>query len=146
MINIVTEVEARARKNAPVVTSNLANSGTSDVNADGSVGTVSFTAKYAGHVHQGTGLYGPHKKRIVSPNKATIVPRNKKALFWPGASHPVRLVKTTKALFWPGMKHPVHSTKGMKPNPFLLKAARETDMEKLFVQGAENYLAQKGER
>jgi hypothetical protein len=118
MINIVTEVEARARKYAPVKTSNLANSGTSDVNADGTVGTVSFVAPYSEYVHEGTGLYGPHKTKIV--------PKDKKALFWPGAGHPVRAVK------------------GMEGNPFLLKAAEESDMERLYIEGANNYLAHKG--
>lgn len=114
MINLVSEVESRARKYAPVRKSNLANSGTSEVNADGSRGTVSFIAPYARYVHEGTGLYGPHKTKIV--------PKAKKALYWPGAAHPVR------------------SVKGMKANPFLLKAAKESNMEKLFTEGAENYL------
>lgn len=118
MINIVAEVEARARKYAPVKRSNLANSGTSEVNAEGSAGTVSFIAPYAKYVHEGTGLYGPHKTKIV--------PKGKKALFWPGAPHPIRAVK------------------GMKGNPFLLKAAKESDMEKLFTEGAENYLKRQG--
>ena len=146
MIEIVTEVESLAVKNAPVKTSNLANSGTSNVNADGTSGTVTFTAPYAGYVHRGTGLYGPHKTKIVSGQMITIVPKNAKGLFWPGAKHPVRMVKTTKPMFWPGMKHPVHSTKGMKANPFLSKAALEADIEKLFTEGAENYLKQQGER
>lgn len=140
MINVVTEVEARAIKYAPVKTSNLANSGTSDVNADGSVGTITFTAPYAGFVHRGTGLYGPHKTRIVSRKEITIVPKTAKGLFWPGAAHPVQMVRTTKPLFWPGMKHPVHSTAGMKANPFLLRAAEDSDIEKLYVEGAERYL------
>ena len=140
MINVVTDIEARAIKYAPVKTSNLANSGTSDVNRDGSVGTVTFIAPYAEYVHRGTGLYGPHKTRIVSKKEITIVPKNAKGLFWPGMKHPVMMVKTTKPLFWPGMKHPVHSTKGMKANPFLLKAAQDTDIEKLYVEGAEHYL------
>jgi hypothetical protein len=114
MINLVTEVESRARKYAPVRKSNLANSGTSEVNADGSRGTVSFIAPYARYVHEGTGLYGPHKTKIA--------PKAKKALYWPGAAHPVR------------------SVKGMKANPFLLKAAKETNMAKLFVEGAERFL------
>lgn len=118
MINVVTEIEARARKNAPVKTSNLANSGTSNVNADGTVGTVLFTAPYAEYVHRGTGLLGPHKTKIV--------PQNKKALYWPGA------------------KHPVKSIKGMKPNPFLLKAAQESDIPVLFIQGAENFIKKQG--
>jgi HK97 gp10 family phage protein len=118
MINIVTSVEARAVKAAPVKKSNLANSGSNEVNQDGSQGIVTFSAPYAGYVHEGTGLYGPHETKIV--------PKAKKALYWPGAPHPIRAVK------------------GMKANPFLLKAAQESDMEKLFTEGAENYLNRQG--
>jgi hypothetical protein len=39
---------------------------------------------YAKYVHEGTGLYGP--------NGARIVPKTKKALYWPGADHPVKSV------------------------------------------------------
>lgn len=49
--------------------------------------------EYAIFVHQGTGLYGPFKRRIT--------PIRKKALFWPGAAHPVK------------------SVKGQPPQPFL---------------------------
>lgn len=49
--------------------------------------------EYAVFVHDGTGLFGPHRTRIT--------PVRKKALFWPGASHPVR------------------STQGQRPQPFL---------------------------
>lgn len=118
MINLVTEIEAVAKKTASVKTTNLKNSGTSHVDKDGLVGTVGFTALYAKHVHEGTGLYGPHRTKIV--------PKNKKALFWPGAAHPVRAVR------------------GMKGNPFLVKAAQEADMEKLFTEGAQNYLNSQG--
>ena len=118
MINIVTEVEARARKYAPVKTSNLANSGTSEVNADGSRATVSFIAPYAQYVHEGTGLYGPHRTKII--------PKGKKALFWSGAAHPVK------------------SVKGMTGIPFLLRAAQESDIENLFTVGAENHLKRQG--
>ena len=114
MINVTTDVEARAAKDAPVRTSNLANTHTSQVDAEGSVGTVSFTAPYAVHVHQGTGLYGPHKTKIV--------PKNKKALYWPGGAHPVR------------------STKGMKANPFLRRAAQDSDIGARYVEGAERFL------
>lgn len=114
MINVVTMIESKARVYAPVRTSNLANSGSSDVNAEGTRGTISFVAPYAHYVHEGTGLYGPHRTKIV--------PKNKKALYWPGAAHPVR------------------SVKGQKPQPFLLRAAQETDIETLYVEGAENYL------
>ncbi len=143
-INVVTTVEARARKNAPVLTSNLANSGSSDVNADATRGTITFSSSYAQYVHEGTGIHGPHKTRIVSTKKTVVSPKNAKALFWPGAKHPVMFVATTKPLFWPGAKHPVHSTQGMKANPFLERAYRETDVPKTFIDGANNYLARKG--
>lgn len=116
MINVVSMIEAVARKGAPVKRSNLANSGSSRVEKDGSEGVVTFSAPYARYVHEGTGLYGPHKTKIV--------PARKRALFWPGASHPVR------------------SVRGMKGTPFLMDAAERADMEKLYIEGANNYLAQ----
>ncbi len=100
LINFAAEVEARAVKGAPKRTSNLANSGSSDVNADGTKATITFSASYAAFVHEGTGLYGPHKTKIV--------PKNKKALSWPGAAHPVR------------------SVRGMVGLPFLTDAAAAT--------------------
>jgi hypothetical protein len=114
LINILADVEARAVKGAPKRTSNLAGSGSSDVNAEGTKGTVSFSAPYAQFVHEGTGLYGPHKK--------LIVPTNKKALSWPGARHPVR------------------SVRGMVGRPFLTDAAAATDPNRLFTEGLNNYL------
>jgi len=120
MINLVTKVESVARKNAPVKRSNLANSGSSEVDPDGSKGTVTFSAPYAEYVHEGTGLYGPHRTKIVP--------------------------KTAKALYWPGAVHPVRAVRGMKGRPFLLRAAQETDMEKVFAEGAENYLERQGGR
>lgn len=113
MNNVVTEVEARARKRAPVKTSNLANTGASDVNADGTIGTVKFTAPYAEYVHRGTGIYGPHKQMLR--------PKEKKALYWPGAAHPVRAVR------------------GMPAQPFLARAAEEADIGALYMEGAERY-------
>lgn len=118
MIHIIAEVEALAVKKVPVKTSNLANSHTGNVNADGSEGTVSFIAPYAGYVHEGTGLYGPHKQKIV--------PKSKKALYWPGAAHPVRAVT------------------GMRARPFLKRAAEGSNMEALFAEGANNYLQKQG--
>jgi len=41
------------------------------------------------HVEQGTGLFGPRGH--------VIVPTKKKALFWPGARHPVASVKGQRA-------------------------------------------------
>lgn len=47
---------------------------------------LSHGVRYAKWLEEGTGLYGPHKQRY------TIRPKNKKALFWPGAAHPVKSV------------------------------------------------------
>lgn len=116
LINIVADVEARAIKGAPKKTSNLANSGSSDVNAEGTRATITFSAPYAEFVHEGTGLYGPHKKMIVPTTK--------------------------KALFWPGARHPIGAVKGMVGQPFLTDAAEATDPNKLFTEGLNNYLAQ----
>ena len=64
-------------------------------------------APYAVNVHEGTGLYGPKH------SKYAILPKNKKALAWPGGKHPVKKVM-----------HP-----GIKPNPFLIRAAGKTLQE-----------------
>ncbi len=56
----------------------------------------SFSVKYARWVEEGT---LPH----------VILPRNKKALFWPGADHPVRMVN-----------HP-----GTKARPYLVPASQQ---------------------
>lgn len=64
------------------------------------------TASYAPYVEFGT---KPH----------VIVPREKKALYWPGAAHPVRKVN-----------HP-----GTKPNPFMERiiAAAQPEIDTQFV-------------
>ena len=118
MTNWLTTIEALAVKDAPQRTSNLKRTRTSKVDDDGTRGTLAFTARYAGYVHEGTGLYGPHKTKIV--------PKSKQALFWPGASHPVR------------------SVRGMKGRPFVAKAAGQVDGAVLYRDGMKNYLANKG--
>jgi HK97 gp10 family phage protein len=116
MTNLVEEIEARAVKEAPVKTSNLMHSITSNVSADGKHGEIRATAPYAEFVHRGTGLFGPFKQRIF--------PTTKKALFWPGASHPVK------------------SIKGMKPNPFFERALKQTKPQRAFETGVWGYLKQ----
>jgi HK97 gp10 family phage protein len=123
MIYLLSTIEAKAVKNAPVgkgsgVGGNLARSRTSDVSEDGGKGTLRFTAPYAGYVHEGTGIYGPRKRRIVPTSK--------------------------KALFWPGAKHPVRSVAGMRPRPFATKALAAIDPQKEYDTGVSNYLRQKG--
>ena len=118
MTNWLTTVEAHAVKGAPHRTSNLARTRTSDVNDDGTRGRLTFTAPYAGYVHEGTGLFGPHKKPIVPVNR--------------------------KALFWSGARHPVKSVKGMKGRPWVRKAAGEVNGAALYSEGMQNYLSHRG--
>ncbi len=121
MTNLVGVIEGEAKKEAPVVTSNLVNAITSEVSADGGTGTVRVTdaAPYAIFVHDGTGLFGPLKQ--------PITPKNKKALYWPGAAHPVK------------------SVKGQKPNPFMDRALADvSDPAAVYAQGLMNYLEKKG--
>jgi HK97 gp10 family phage protein len=120
MVNLVEEIEARAVKEVPVKSSNLMHSITSNVSADGKHGEIKATARYAEFVHRGTGLFGPFKQRIF--------PRVKKALFWPGAAHPVK------------------SVKGQKPNPFFDRALRQIKPQRVFEDGVLGYLNQFGSR
>ena len=46
-------------------------------------GVVGHTSKYLDLVERGTGIYGPYGVSFI------IRPKDKKALFWPGAEHPV---------------------------------------------------------
>jgi hypothetical protein len=106
LTNLVEEIEAKAVKEAPVKESHLVNSITSSVSHDAKKAEVSVTASYAEYIHGGTGLFGPLKRRIFP--------------------------KTKKALFWPGAEHPVKSIKGMKPNPFLTRALKKIQPQKVF--------------
>jgi HK97 gp10 family phage protein len=117
MINLMASVEALAVKKAPKKTSNLARSRTSSVSEDGYSGTISFTAPYAAYVHDGTGIFGIHH--------TPIVPTKKKALYWPGAKHPMR------------------SVKGMKGNPFVTDAVNEINVTETFNEGMRNYLSRR---
>jgi len=114
MTNLVAQIESRAVKEAPVKTANLVRKITSDVSSDGTKGVVTSGASYSRYVHEGTGLFGPQKK--------PIVPTTKKALFWPGA------------------KHPVKSVKGMRPNPFFARALSRVNAQDTFDEGVGNYL------
>jgi len=78
------------------------------------------TAPYASLVHDGTGIYGPEKKMII------VKPKNKKALFWPGAKHPVRSVKQ----------------KGFKGNPFMIKIMdmSKVEIDAVFVRARDKVI------
>jgi hypothetical protein len=118
MIALVEEIEARGVKHTPVRTGELANSENSHVNQDGSEGKVQATAKHARFVHDGTGIYGPKGKEII------ILPKKKKALFWPGGKHPVKKVVQ----------------QGIRPNPFFKKALKEIRPADVFERGVKEFL------
>ncbi len=90
-------IEALAAEEAPHRSGSLQAAITTASTPQGGQVYVSGAAPYAVHVHEGTGLFGPRRERIR--------PTNKRALMWPGASHPVR------------------SIAGMRPNPFMDRAA-----------------------
>ena len=98
-----------AKKTAPVRTGKLRDSVSLSSEAALS-GSVLYGAPYASFLHEGTGLYGPRGKIIV------IRPKKKKALFWPGASHPVGVVRQ----------------KGIRPRDFVRRALREARLAEAF--------------
>lgn len=97
MQRAVLTVEGAAKRETPGRTGNLRRTLTSRVEQGGNRGVVGTNAVYARRVHEGF-------------PKHLLYPRVKKALFWKGASHPVRVVK-----------HP-----GNKPNRFLVRAAESS--------------------
>ncbi len=101
-----------ARKTAPVRTGALRDSvSVLSAGTEGDLtGKVAYGAPYASFLHEGTGIYGPTGKMI------TIRPKNKKALFWPGASHPVGVVRQ----------------KGIRPQGFVQRAIREAGLARAF--------------
>lgn len=97
MQRAVLVVEGEAKREAPVRTGNLRRTITSRVEQGGDRGVVGTNAPYARPVHEGS---RPH---LIRPVRA-------KALMWPGAGHPVRVVK-----------HP-----GNKANRFFVRAAERS--------------------
>ncbi|WKV08196.1 hypothetical protein Q2T46_11725 [Thermoanaerobacterium sp. CMT5567-10] len=63
-----------------------------DVDGNRFILYLSHSVKYGQYLEEGTGEYGPKGEPIV------IKPINKKALYWEGAPHPVKIVHN------PGMK------------------------------------------
>jgi hypothetical protein len=100
----------------PVRTSNLVNSETSEVSEDGTKGELKWTAPYGIYVVEGTGLYGPHKQKIV--------PRTAKALKTPWG--------------------PRKSIKGQQPNDFISRGVEKLNPQEAFEEGMGNYLKKKG--
>lgn len=118
MENLLETLEAHAVEEAPVLIGNLVNTITHYITDGGRTGVLKATAPYAKFVHEGTGIFGPLKKKIVPTTK--------------------------KALFWPGARHPVKSVKGMRPRPFFRIAIERTDVNAEFAEGIGNYLRRRG--
>lgn len=95
-VNIIRPIMVR---NAPAKTAKLRMNIYARVSGlTGEVGPNLSITPYALFVHKGTKSY-------------IIRPRIKKALFWPGARHPVKMVR-----------HP-----GIKPNPFVERTVKEIE-------------------
>lgn len=95
MQRIVLTGEGYAKAEAPVKRGTLRRSITSRVEAGGRRGVIGTNLSYARPVHEGSRAH-------------VIMPVKKRALFWKGARHPVRVVH-----------HP-----GTKANPFFARALR----------------------
>lgn len=84
------KMEGEAKRNAPWTdrTSHARQALKGGVEQQGSKITLYLAhgKRYGTYLEQGTGLHGPFKQRY------TIKPKNKKALFWAGAAHPVKSV------------------------------------------------------
>jgi hypothetical protein len=106
-------IQAEAMKETPVKTGNLRAS--YKVLWEPLRGSVQPMASYAYLVHEGS---KPH----------VIVPKNKKALFWTGAKHPVYSVN-----------HP-----GFKGNPYLQRGVDNSQekVDQIFTQAVQNVLDQ----
>ena len=86
MAGMLSAAADAARANAPERTGALRASIEAFITGPGA-GTIKAAAPYASFVHDGTGIYG------ASGSAYTISARVRKALFWPGAAHPVRSVR-----------------------------------------------------
>ena len=115
LYRVANAIESRALEEAPVVTGNLQQSIFTDVDTDAMTITLGASSAYALYVHEGTGLYGPHNKRI------HIEVKNAVALHWGGYNSP-RFYKSV-------------NTKGQEGNPFLRRAIDKTDIPQVFADG-----------
>ena len=106
VIASAARIEGRAKEKAPVDTGNLRNSiqhrQTGRFEAE-----VAAHAEYASAVEFGTGVFSTDPKADHQP--IVIKPRQAKALYWPGAKHPVRRVRQL----------------GQPPRPYMVPAAEE---------------------
>jgi hypothetical protein len=92
-------VEERSRAVTPKITGRLRGSVNGQVQDGGRRGAIGTNVEYALPVHEGTG------PRVIKP-------RNKKALFWKGARHPVRSVNHPGTKGKPFLRVPLEQSKG----------------------------------
>jgi hypothetical protein len=96
LLNWAGTLEEYAKKNKPWRdrTSHTTQGIHGGVDRDGNTFSLylAHTQETGKYLEEGTGLHGPHHQEYI------IRPKTKKALFWDGASHPV------KAVHHPGMK------------------------------------------
>jgi len=112
-----TEVWGNIRREAPTDHGRLA--GSFEMEQAGDNWRIYSNVEYALNVHEGTGIHGPEGKYI------EIFPVNKKALYWPGAPHPV------KRVLHPGQKGNPYADRAMdaaehRTGEFIEKAIAET--------------------
>jgi len=88
MSEAVTFMEGRVKALTPRRTGLLAQSIHGEIERGTPVvrGIVAHQSRYGDLVERGTGIYGPRGQEFI------ITPKDKKALFWPGAKYPVMKV------------------------------------------------------
>lgn len=106
VVKVAADIEGRAKEQAPLDTGNLRNSiqhrQTGRFEAE-----VAAHAEYAAAVEFGTGVFSTDPEADHQP--IVIEPRERRALSWPGAEHPVRRVVQ----------------QGQPARPYLVPAAEE---------------------
>ncbi len=108
------DIQRRSRSKLPTGRGNAARSITYDVDEqrlDAFLGIDTAFTPVADYIHDGTRQFGPHKTQ-----GPPIRAKNKKVLCWVDK-------KTGKKRFAKMIKNP----KGMRPNPFMVDAAKELD-------------------
>ncbi|MEK6744290.1 MAG: hypothetical protein AABZ15_11790 [Nitrospirota bacterium] len=113
---VLETADALISPEVPVKTSNLVNSGTIEISPDGRKGVLRWLADYGRYVVEGTGLFGPFKRKIV--------PKNAKALKTPWG--------------------PRKSIKGQEPNDFITRGVEKLNPPEAFEEGMGRYLKKKG--
>ncbi len=111
--DLCVEVETVAKRKCPRDEGRLAASISHYTRVEGTrvIGTIGSDADYAVYVHEGTGLYGPRKQRIV--------PISSKVLVFEPSGAKATLPKGRRGIVF------ARSVRGQKPQPFLREAMQE---------------------